>query len=91
MPQAGASFRERRDRNARHFVETGVGHTAMAARAFRVAMTGPVGTKRGRGRGSLIDSGLDGIDTLYAETGESARSVRGAPEASRPSTDSRIP
>jgi hypothetical protein len=34
-------------------------------RAFRVAMTGPMGTKRGRGRGSFIDSVLDGIDAFY--------------------------
>jgi hypothetical protein len=36
-------------------------------RSFRVAMTRPVGTKRGRGRGSFIDSVLDGIDNFYAE------------------------
>lgn len=36
-------------------------------RSFRVAMTRPVGTKRGRGRGSFIDSVLDGIDIFYAE------------------------
>src|SRR3954454_8856367 len=34
-------------------------------RSFRVAMTRPVGTKRGRG--SFIDSALDGIAKFYAD------------------------
>lgn len=36
-------------------------------RSFRVAMTTPMGTKRGRGRGSFIDSVLKAIDTFYSD------------------------
>ncbi len=36
-------------------------------RAFRVAMTAPMGTKRGRGRGAFIDSLLDLVDTFYGD------------------------
>lgn len=35
-------------------------------RTFRVALTWNLGAKRGRGRGSFIDSVLDGIDGFYA-------------------------
>lgn len=38
---------------------------AKELRAFRVAVTVPMGTKRGRGRGSFIDSVLEAIDRLY--------------------------
>jgi hypothetical protein len=34
-------------------------------RAFRIALSGPSGAKRGRGRGSFIDSVLDLIDEFY--------------------------
>jgi len=36
-------------------------------RAFRVAQTMPLGVKRGRGRGSAIDSVLDAVDGFYSE------------------------
>ena len=36
-------------------------------RSFRVAMSAPMGTKRGRGRGSFIDSVLDLVDDFYGE------------------------
>ena len=36
-------------------------------RSFRIAMTSPVGAKRGRGRGSFIDSVLAVVDAFYVE------------------------
>ncbi|CAN5891837.1 hypothetical protein BH24DEI2_BH24DEI2_25430 [soil metagenome] len=36
-------------------------------RAFRVVMTTPMGSKRGRGRGGFIDSVLTVVDTFYAD------------------------
>jgi hypothetical protein len=36
-------------------------------RAFRVALTVPVGSKRGRGRGSFIDSVVDAMNSFYAD------------------------
>jgi hypothetical protein len=48
-------------------------------RSFRVAMTRPVGSKRGRGRGSFIDSVLDGIDAFYADALGNLRAWSAAP------------
>src|SRR3954462_11653793 len=39
---------------------------AKEIRSFRLALTATMGTKRGRGRGSFIDSVLSGTDTFYA-------------------------
>lgn len=36
-------------------------------KAFRVALAVPMGTKRGRGRGSFIDSVVDTVDEFYAD------------------------
>ncbi len=36
-------------------------------RAFRVSLTAPAATKRGRGRGSFIDSVLTAIDLFYGD------------------------
>ena len=36
-------------------------------RSFRIALSGPLGSKRGRGRGAAIDSVLDAIETFYGE------------------------
>jgi len=36
-------------------------------RTFRVALTTPMGTKRGRGRGAYIDSVLGAVDQFYGE------------------------
>lgn len=36
-------------------------------RAFRVALTAPMGSKRGRGRGSFIDSVVDLVDSFYGD------------------------
>jgi hypothetical protein len=36
-------------------------------RAFRVALSVPIGTKRGRGRGSFIDSVVDAVNAFYGD------------------------
>jgi hypothetical protein len=36
-------------------------------RSFRLALTVPLGSKRGRGRGAAIDSVLDAVDAFYGE------------------------
>jgi hypothetical protein len=56
-----------------------VGDAGKELRSFRVALTRPMGTKRGRGRGSFIDSVLDGIDTFYAEVMGSLRAWSASP------------
>jgi hypothetical protein len=53
-------------------------------RAFRVAATKPLGKKRGRGRGSFIDSVLDAVDEFYAEVLGSLRAWAAAPPKLRP-------
>ncbi|TWH73609.1 hypothetical protein JD78_02133 [Modestobacter roseus] len=42
-------------------------------RSFRVALTSPLGTKRGRGRGAAIDSVLDAVETFYGEVLQNLR------------------
>lgn len=39
-------------------------------RSFRVTLTQPLGSKRGTGRGSFIDSVLDAVDLAYGEVGQ---------------------
>lgn len=53
-------------------------------RSFRVASTTNLGAKRGRGRGSFIDSVLAGVDTFYAEVLGSLRAWTTAPPKLRP-------
>lgn len=36
-------------------------------RAFRVALSTPTGSKRGRGRGSFIDSVIDAVNAFYGD------------------------
>ena len=45
-------------------------------RSFRLALTLTMGTKRGRGRGSFIDSVLGATDTFYADVLQSSRHGR---------------
>ncbi|WP_262852500.1 hypothetical protein [Mumia quercus] len=40
---------------------------ARELKSFRVAVTAPMGAKRGRGRGSFIDSVLDLVDSFYGD------------------------
>ena len=55
--------------------------------AFQVAMTTAIGTKRGRGRGSFIDSVLDAIDTFYADVMQQLKAWSAAPPRLRSETD----
>lgn len=48
-------------------------------RAFRVAVMAPMGTKRGRGRGSFIDSVLEAVDSLYEEVVQNIKPWSAAP------------
>lgn len=43
-------------------------------RAFQLAVTTPLGSKRGRGRGCFIDSVLDAIDSFYADVMQNLKS-----------------
>lgn len=52
---------------------------AKELRSFRVAKSATLGTKRGRGRGSFIDSVLTAVDGFYAEVLESLQSWTAAP------------
>ena len=56
-------------------------------RAFQVAMTTAIGTKRGRGRGSFIESVLDAIDTFYADVMQQLKAWSAAPPRLRSETD----
>lgn len=48
-------------------------------RSFRLAVSSTLGTKRGRGRGSFIDSVLTSVDGFYAEVLGSLRAWAAAP------------
>ena len=48
-------------------------------RSFRVALTSSLGTKRGRGRGSFIDSIRDAVDTFYGEVLQYIKAWTAAP------------
>jgi hypothetical protein len=52
---------------------------AREIRSFRLALTAGMGTKRGRGRGSFIDSVLDATDTFYAEVLQYLKAWSAAP------------
>jgi hypothetical protein len=53
-------------------------------RTFRVATTAALGAKRGRGRGSFIDSVLTGVDSFYGDVLGSLRAWSAAPPRLRP-------
>ncbi|MEJ5914651.1 hypothetical protein [Pseudokineococcus sp. 1T1Z-3] len=48
-------------------------------KSFRVEMSAPTGTKRGRGRGAFIDSVLAAIDTFYSEVLQNLKAWSAAP------------
>ncbi len=66
-------------------------------RSFRIAMSAPVGAKRGRGRGSFIDSVLTAVDSFYADVLGSLRAWSAAPPKLRaahpqpPEVDDTVP
>lgn len=57
---------------------------AKELRSFRVATTNTLGTKRGRGRGSFIDSVLNSVDDFYSCVLGSLRPLSLAPPKLRP-------
>ncbi|RPF20952.1 hypothetical protein [Myceligenerans xiligouense] len=56
-------------------------------RWFRVAMSVPMGAKRGRGRGSFIDSVRDCVDVFYADVMQNLKAWSAAPPKVRPVLD----
>ncbi len=52
-------------------------------RSFRIAMTLPMGTKRGRGRGAFIDSVLDAVDGFYGDVLQHLKAWSAAPPRMR--------
>lgn len=52
---------------------------AKEIRRFRVEMSAPMGTKRGRGRGAFIDSVLDLIDVFYADVVQGLKAWAASP------------
>ena len=57
---------------------------AKEIRTFRVAMTSTLGTRRGRGRGSFIDSVLTGVDAFYAHVLQDLKAWSAVPPKLRP-------
>ena len=55
-------------------------------RSFRVALSTPLGTKRGRGRGAFIDSVLAGVDAFCADVLGDLKVWSAAPPKMRPET-----
>ncbi|MEO5709674.1 MAG: hypothetical protein ABIQ59_07620 [Nocardioidaceae bacterium] len=53
-------------------------------RTFRVAVSAPLGSKRGRGRGTFIDSVLGSIDSFYEDVLGNLRAWAAAPPKLRP-------
>ncbi len=54
-------------------------------RSFRVAISAPMGTKRGRGRGAFIDSMLDLVDDFYGDVVQHLKAWSAAPPRMRDS------
>lgn len=52
-------------------------------RSFRVALSVPMGIKRGRGRGSFIDCVLDSVDSFYGEVVQHLKAWSAAPPRMR--------
>lgn len=55
-------------------------------RSFRVAISAPLGTKRGRGRGAFIDSVLTSVDSFYGEVLGDLKAWAAAPPKLRPTS-----
>lgn len=56
-------------------------------RVFRVALSSAMGSKRGRGRGTFIDSVLDLIDSFYVDVVQDLKAWSAAPPRMRPETE----
>jgi len=57
-------------------------------RSFRLALASPLGTKRGRGRGGVIDSVLDAVDAFYGDVLQHLKAWTAAPPRLREATGS---
>lgn len=64
-----------------------VGDPTKELRSFRVALSAPMGSKWGRGRGCFIDSVLSTIDTFYAEVVQNLKAWAAAPPRLRSEAD----
>ena len=64
---------------------------AKELRSFRVALSAPMGSKRGRGRGCFIDSVLAAVDTFYAEVVQNLKPWAPAPPRLRPEVEAEQP
>lgn len=60
-------------------------------RSFRVALTAPMGSKRGRGRGCFIDSVLAAIDAFYADVVQNLKTWAAAPPRLRSDAETEQP
>lgn len=56
-------------------------------KSFRLALSVPLGTKRGRGRASAIDSVLSAVDTFYGEVMQSLKAWTPTPPKFREPAD----
>lgn len=56
-----------------------IGDPAKEPRLFRVALTSPMGSKRGRGRATFIDSVLQAIDDFYASVMQNLKAWTATP------------
>ena len=54
-------------------------------RSFRITMIAPLGTKKGRGRGSFIDSIVDLVDLTYTDIVQHLKAWSAAPPRMRES------
>lgn len=61
-----------------------VADPAKELKTFRVALSVPLGSKRGRGRGSFIDSVLDAVDVFYGEVVQRLKAWSATPPRLRP-------
>jgi hypothetical protein len=56
-----------------------VGDASKEIRTFRVGRSVPMGTKRGRGRGTFIDSALSAVDSFYGDVVQNLKAWSAAP------------
>lgn len=56
-----------------------IGNGAKELRSFRIARSAPMGAKRGRGRGSFIDSVLTAVDVFYGDVLQHLKAWSAAP------------
>jgi hypothetical protein len=60
-------------------------------RSFRLALSAPMGAKRGRGRGAFIDSVLGAADTFYADVLQYLKAWSAAPPKLRQPASGPVP